>query len=425
MVDAVFLLSFVLLLLARMPIALALGGSSLLYLLLTGTPLTIVPHAMTAAFDSFVLLAIPLFMLAGSLMNSGGTTERLFGFANTLVGHIRGGMGHVNVVASMIFAGMSGSAVADAAGLGQLQIRSMTRRGFDPDFSAAITGASATIGPILPPSIPFVIYGTTASVSVGALFIGGALPGLVIGLLLMVGVYFIARRRNYPVEKRPTVRELAWAFLRALPALATPLFIIGGIVSGLFTPTEAAAAAAVYALVLGLVAYRELRFAQVPQILLQTASLSSSILIIMSAASVFSYVLTYSGMASAAAQFLTGVTTNKYLMLLLINVILLVVGCFMEPISILLVLVPMFLPVVDALQIDRVHFGVVAVLNLMIGLVTPPVGVVLYIVARLAHISFERAVKAMLPFFAVLVVALMIVTYVPTLVTFLPKLFLR
>jgi tripartite ATP-independent transporter DctM subunit len=425
MIEALFIGSFLLLVVLRLPIAFALGASSLVWLLASGTSLTVVPHVMTTAFDSFVLLAIPLFMLAGALMNSGGITERLFGFASRLVGHIKGGLGHVNVVASIVFAGMSGSAVADSAGLGQLEIKAMRKEGFDPEFSAAVTAASSTIGPIIPPSIPLVIYGMTASTSVGALFLGGTVPGLLMALMLMIAVYLIAARRNYPVRARATALEILKSFGRAMPPLLTPIIIVGGIASGMFTPTEAAAVAVIYSLALGTLVYRETKPKDLRPLLIEVARLSAAILIILSAASLFSYVLTYSGLAGTLTKSLLGLTTNKYLMLLIINVMLLVVGCFMEPVSVLLILVPLLLPIVDALGIDRVHFGVVAVLNLMIGLITPPVGVCLYVTAKIANISFDRAVRATLPFLAMLILSLMIVTYVPLVVTFLPDLLLK
>ena len=423
-IEWLFGASFMLLLLLRVPVALAMAMPSLIYLVGTNTPLTVIPHIMTTAFDSFVIIAIPMFMLAGSLMNSGGITDRLFDFANKLVGHIRGGLAQVNVVGSMIFAGMSGSAVADAAGLGQVEIKEMIKEGFRPEFWAAVSAASATVGPIIPPSIPLVIYGTTANVSVGALFLAGVIPGLLMGLFLMGACYLIALREDFPRHPKATVGERARSFLRAGPALLTPVIIVAGIALGVFTPTEAAAVAAGYAFVLSSLIYREVGWTSLVETLSKVAKDSASILIILSAATLFSYVLTHSGLAKLAADSLLGLTRDKYLMLLIINVLLLIIGCFMEPVSVLLILVPMLLPIIDSLGIDRVHFGLVAVLNLMIGLITPPVGVCLYIVAKIAGVSFESAVRATLPFIATLILVLFIVTYVPWLVTFLPRLVL-
>jgi tripartite ATP-independent transporter DctM subunit len=331
----------------------------------------------------------------------------------------------VNIVANMIMAGMSGSAVADASGIGAIAIKSMEKEGFDIEFSAAITAAASTIGPIIPPSIPFVVFAATSSVSVGGLFAGGAIPGLLMGIFLMITSYFLSIKRGYPCHKRASLKEVFTAFWKALPPLLTPLIIIGGILSGIFTPTEAAGIAVFYGLILGLFIYRELKWRDVLRVFLEVAKSSSSIMIIISMASVFAYVLAYQGIAQQVADFLLMISTNKHVILLIINILLLIVGCFMEPMSVLLVLIPMLLPVVDKVGIDRLHFGVVAVLNLMIGLITPPVGVCLYVVAKIANISFERTVKAIGPFVVTLIFVLFLITYLPFLVTFLPNLIFK
>lgn len=425
MLAIIFIGSFLLFIILRLPIAFCLGASSLIYLVGSGTSLLILPQIMATTFDSFVLLAIPLFMMAGELMNSGGITKRLFGFATKLVGHIKGGLAHVNIVSNMIMAGMSGSAVADASGIAVIAIPSMEQEGFDVDFSAAITAAASTIGPIIPPSIPFVIYAATSGVSVGALFIAGAIPGVLMGLFLMVASYIISIRRGYPCHPRAKLSELFASFMAAFPPLLTPLIIIGGILSGAFTPTEAAAVAVFYALVLGLFVYKELTFNGLLNVILSVAKNSASIMIIISMASVFAYVLAYQGIAKSAADIILSITANKYIILVILNLLLLIVGCFMEPTSTLLVLVPMLFPVIDTVGIDRVHFGVVAVLNLMIGLLTPPVGVCLYIVAKVAKISFERTVTAVWPFIMVLLMVLIIITYIPVIVLYLPNVILK
>ena len=422
MLIALFIGSFALLIVMRLPIAFCLGASSLIFLIGSGTSLLIIPQVMATTFDSFVLLAIPLFMMAGELMNSGGITKRLFGFAAELVGHIRGGLAHVNVVSNMIMAGMSGSAVADASGIAVIAIPSMVEEGFDVDFSAAITAAASTIGPIIPPSIPFVIYAATSGVSVGALFAAGAIPGVMMGIFLMVAAYFISIRRGYPCRPRAKLLDLLSSFIKAFPSLLTPIIIIGGILSGVFTPTEAAGVAVLYALILGVFIYKELTLSELIKVILAVAKNSAAIMIIISMASVFAYVLAYQGIAQSVAQFILAITNNKYIVLFIINILLIIVGCFMEPTSTLLVLVPMLLPVIDAVGIDRVHFGVVAVLNLMIGLLTPPVGVCLYIVSKVAKISFERTVNAVWPLILVLILVLFIITYVPIIVLFLPNL---
>ncbi|HPU61754.1 MAG TPA: TRAP transporter large permease [Bacillota bacterium] len=417
----ILIAAFLLMIVLGFPIAFALGLSSLLYMVINGIPLLVIPQVIASAFESFPLMAIPLFMLAGQLMNSGGITNRIFKFANYLVGHIPGGLGHVNVVASMIFAGMSGSAVADSAGLGSIEIEAMVNEGFDPDFSAAITAASSTIGPVIPPSIPMVLYGSLAGVSVGKLFIGGIIPGVLMGVALMIGCYIQAIRFNYPRHPRVGPRTIAKSFISAAPSLATPAIIIGGIMTGVFTPTEAAGVAVVYALILGIFIYKELTWRDFLRNLLDVGRSTTSIMLIVSMASVFGWVLAYEMIPQQVASAILSYTTNPYAVLFLINIILLIAGCFMETIAIILVLVPMLVPVVNAVGIDLLHFGLVVVLNVMIGLITPPVGVCLYVVADLARISFERVMKATLPFLIILIIVLFIVTYVPSIVTWLPN----
>jgi C4-dicarboxylate transporter DctM subunit len=424
MIIWIFIISFLVLIMLRLPIAYCLGLSSVIYLVGEGISLKAVPQMMASTFDSFVLLAIPLFMLSGELMNNGGVTDRMYDFAQKLVGHIRGGLAHVNVLGSMIFAGMSGSAVADAAGLGNMEIKAMTDRGFDPDFSAAVTAASSTVGPVIPPSIPFVLYGSMAGVSVGALFLGGFIPGLLMGIAMMIACYFISVKRNYPRDKRATFKEIAKATLKAIPSLTTPLIIIGGIMSGICTPTEAAMVAVIYAIILGFI-YKELNFIKLKEIFLKVCVNSASTMIIVSTAMVFAWILGYSGVTQSLADGLLSITHNKYVMFLLLNIILLIVGCFMDTIAALLVIVPILVPVCQAVGIDLVQFGVVVTLNLMIGLITPPVGVCLYVVARAADISFERVVKATFPFMLVLTAVLLLISYVPCLVTWLPGVFIK
>lgn len=424
MIIWIFIISFLVLIMLRLPIAYCLGLSSVIYLVGEGISLKAVPQMMASTFDSFVLLAIPLFMLSGELMNNGGVTDRMYDFAQKLVGHIRGGLAHVNVLGSMIFAGMSGSAVADAAGLGNMEIKAMTDRGFDPDFSAAVTAASSTVGPVIPPSIPFVLYGSMAGVSVGALFLGGFIPGLLMGIAMMIACYIISVKRNYPRDKRATFKEIAKATLKAIPSLTTPLIIIGGIMSGICTPTEAAMVAVIYAIILGFI-YKELNFIKLKEIFLKVCVNSASTMIIVSTAMVFAWILGYSGVTQSLADGLLSITHNKYVMFLLLNIILIIVGCFMDTIAALLVIVPILVPVCQAVGIDLVQFGVVVTLNLMIGLITPPVGVCLYVVARAADISFERVVKATFPFMLVLTAVLLLISYVPCLVTWLPGVFIK
>jgi tripartite ATP-independent transporter DctM subunit len=419
------ILIFFLLLVLNVPVGFAMGFACLGFLLSNDLPFSIIPQVMMSLFENFPFLAIPFFALAGQLMNTGGISIRLFGFAKTLVGHIPGALGHANVVASMIFAGMSGSAVADSAGLGPIEIKAMVDDGYDADFSAAITAASSTIGPIIPPSIPFIIYGAMSNVSVGALFLGGAIPGLIMGLGLMAVVYVISRRRNYRVYKRSTAAQLWRSFLRASLALLTPIIILGAILIGFATPTEAAVLAVLYALILGPFIYKESSLGDILGAMGQVARGIGMIAFLSCSAFLFGWILTYEKIPQDFANFLISITSNKYVILLIINVMLLVVGCFMDTIAAMVVLVPIFLPTLGIYGIDRVHFGVILTLNLMIGLLTPPVGMCSFLVADMAKVPFERVIKAEMPFVCILIVVLFIITFVPETVLFLPKLLIR
>jgi tripartite ATP-independent transporter DctM subunit len=402
------------------PIAYAIGlFASLIFILVIDVPLKVVPQVMTSAVNSFPLMAIPFFMLAGALMNTGGITHRVFAFANNLVGHITGGLGHVNVVASMLFAGMSGSAVADAAGLGTVEIEAMTKYGYERDFSAGITAASATIGPVIPPSIIFIIYGVMAEVSIGALFLAGFIPGLLMGLSLMVRIYFIARKRNYPVSPKPTALELWQSFKAAFLPLMTPVIIIGGILAGVFTPTEAAVVAVIYALFLGGMVYRELTFKSIWRTIHKVGIQTAAIMLVTATATVLGWLITRTRIPQMMAENILQITDNPYLILLFLNVLLLINGCLMEVIAALVILTPILVPMVKLVGIDPVHFGVIMTLNLMIGLLTPPLGMGLYTVQKVAGISFERVAKAALPFLLPLIIVLLLVTYVPQISMFL------
>jgi tripartite ATP-independent transporter DctM subunit len=425
MLITLLFLSLLVFIILGVPISFALLLSSFIYLLGSGLTLQIIPQIMVKTFESFVLLAIPFFMLAGQLMNLGGITDKILRFAQALTGHIRGGLGHVNVVASMIFAGMSGSAIADSSGIGEVEIKIMTKKGFDPEFSAAITAASSTIGPIIPPSIPMVIYGSIAGVSIGRLFIGGAIPGFIMGISLMITVYIISKRKNYPRHERASLVEFIRAFLGALLPLLTPGIILGGILLGVFTPTEAAVAAVTYAMFLGFFIYNKLSFTKVINVLLKVAKDSANIMLIISAASVFGWILAYESVPEMVMQGLFSITTNKYMILFIINIILLIAGCFMEGTALILLVTPVLLPILEAANINLVHFGVVMILNLMIGLITPPVGICLYIVSNIAKISVEKTIRSTVPFYIPLIITLFIVTFLPFLVTFLPSLLIE
>ncbi len=418
--DVIFIFSFLFFLVIRVPIGIALLGSSLIFLIGADISLQVIPQVMAATFNSFVLLAIPLFMIAGELMNTGGVTHRLFNFAQSLVGHIPGSLSHVNVVASMIFAGMTGSAVADCAGLGVIEMKAMKDAGYDTEYSAAITAASSTIGPIIPPSISLVLYGSLTGTSIGALFLGGVVPGVLMGSSLLVAGYIISVKRNYPRSGRMNWGQRARAFVVAFPAILTPLIILGGILGGIFTPTEAAAIAVFYAAVLGMVAYREISVYAFSRSLLSVAKNISTIMLIVSSAAVFGWILAYVGIPNRVAEMLLTMSSNKYVILVVLNIFLLFVGCFMESIAIILILVPMLMPVIDGVGIDRAHFGVIMAINIAIGLITPPVGVCLYIVANIGKISFERVVRSVTPFLIALLIALGFISYFPPLVLWLP-----
>jgi tripartite ATP-independent transporter DctM subunit len=371
---------------------------------------------------SFPLLAVPFFILAGNLMNTGGITQRIFGVAQLCVGRIHGGLGHVNIIASMIFAGMSGSAVADAAGLGVVEIAAMKRAGYSARFSAAVTAVSSTIGPIIPPSIPFVIYGSLANVSVGDLFLGGVVPGLLMGLALMLVVAVVARRRNLPrITERPSGREALRLLAESAPALFMPAFIVGGILSGWFTPTEAAVAASIYAMLLGVFFYRELRLADLSAVLWDSAKQTVQVMFIIAAASPFGWVLIQQQIPNAIINAILGISTTPWVILLMVNAILLVLGMFIEGIAIMIITFPIFLPLVSRFQIDPTHFGVIVVLNLMIGLITPPVGMALYAVSAISDVPMSDMCLEIWPYLLMLLVVLGIVTYCPDLILWLPR----
>ncbi|MEQ5775595.1 MULTISPECIES: TRAP transporter large permease [unclassified Thalassospira] len=404
-----------------LPIGLSLAGSSLIYILVSGhIPGLVVIHRMVGGVDSFPLLAVPFFILAGNLMNSTGITERIFGFATAVVGWMRGGLGHVNVGASVLFAGMSGAAVADAGGLGAIEIKAMRDAGYDTDFSIGITASSSTIGPLIPPSLPMVIYGVLASASIGQLFAAGMVPGLLMAAALMVMVAWYARKRGYTPANRFALRLLAHSFSRAFLSLMTPLLIVGGILLGIFTPTEAAIAAVAWALFLGTVVYRNLSWKSFVAVSRESMETTVVILFVVASASIFSWILTENRVPEQFAHMISMTTDNKIAILLLINLILFVVGCFMETVAAITILVPVLLPLAVGVGVDPVQFGVIMVLNLMIGLLTPPVGMVLYVLAKVSNVTFEQSARATMPFLVPLLIVLMLVTFVPQFSMWLP-----
>jgi tripartite ATP-independent transporter DctM subunit len=404
-----------------MPLFVSMGFSCLMYLWANGEILLSIPQRLTASANSFPLLAAPFFMLTGMAMNSAGITKRIYDFCECLAGRFRGGLAHVNVIGSVIFAGMSGSAVADAAGLGTIEIKAMTDEGYPLAFSAAVTAASATIGPIIPPSVPLLIYGVIADVSIGRLFAGGFIPGFLMAAALMVQIRWMAKKRGFGAHPAPTFREFVTKTRKALLSLMTPVILFGGMMAGVFTPTEAAFAAAAYALALGLFVYRELSWRDLPKIFLDTVETNAVVLMLVMTASLFGWVLARAQVPQQLGAWILGTTQNPLVILLLINVFLLFVGCFMEALAALIVLIPVFMPVIKAVGIDPVHFGLVVVLNLMIGTLTPPVGIVLFVVSRVAKLPFEEVARATAPFLVPLIVVLLLITVFPELVLFLPR----
>ena len=458
---------FLLLMSGGIPVAIAMAGSALIYIWWTGgLPAFVVIHRMISGIDSFPLLAVPFFILAGNLMNNAGITNRIYNYALALVGWMKGGLGHVNVVGSVIFAGMSGTAIADAAGLGTIEIKAMKDHGYSTEFAVGVTAASATLGPIIPPSLPFVIYGMMANVSVGSLFLAGILPGGLMAILMMLTVAYFAHKNGWGADVKfewprvikalmETAVVIAWPvamwllivmgglpaqitvfggllvlfavdrlfkFQAALPIM-TPVLLIGGMTTGIFTPTEGAIAACLWAMVLGFGWYRTLNWKMFVKVCLDTVETTATVLFIVAAASIFGWMLTATGVTAAISEWVLGYTQNPYVFLLLANLLMLFVGCFLEPTAAITILVPILVPICQKLGIDLVHFGLVMVLNLMIGLLHPPMGMVLFVLARVAKLSVERTTIAILPWLIPLLGSLVIITYFPKLVLWLPKMF--
>ncbi len=458
---------FLILMSGGIPVAIAMAGASLIYLFWQDTtPPFVVIHRMVSGIDSFPLLAVPFFILAGNLMNNAGITNRIYNYALALVGWLKGGLGHVNVLGSVIFAGMSGTAIADAAGLGTIEIKAMKDHGYDTEFAVGVTAASATLGPIIPPSLPFVIYGMMANVSVGALFLAGILPGLMMALLMMLTVAYFAHKNGWgsdiKFEWPRVIKALAetavvvgwplalWVLItklgfppqvtvfaglvvlfaadrffnfQAVLPIMTPVLLIGGMTTGIFTPTEGAIAACVWAMVLGLGWYKTLSWTMFVKVCLDTVETTATVLFIVAAASIFGWMLTATGVTTAIASWVLAFTKEPWVFLLIANLLMLFVGCFLEPTAAITILVPILVPICQKLGIDLVHFGLVMVLNLMIGLLHPPMGMVLFVLARVAKLSVERTTMAILPWLVPLLGSLAIITYFPNVVLWLPRQF--
>jgi len=460
--------SFLAMMVTGVPVAIAMAGSALVYILLTGDlPPFVVVHRMISGIDSFPLLAVPFFIFAGNLMNNAGITNRIYDFALALVGWLKGGLGHVNIIGSVIFAGMSGTAIADAAGLGTIEIKAMRDKGYDLGFSVGVTAASATLGPIIPPSLPFVIYATMANVSVGQLFLAGIIPGVVMAILMMLTVAYYAHKYKWGGDVKfewPRIAkaliELAvvigfplamwgavsaglafnyalglglallfladWKFkFDAVMPIMTPILLIGGMSTGVFTPTEGAIAACVWALILGLVWYRTMTWKMLAKVSMDTIETTVTVMFIVAAASIFGWLLTATRVTDMVAMWVLSFTHSPWVFLLLANLLMLFVGCFLEPTAAILILVPVLLPVVQQLGIDPVHFGLVMVLNLMIGLLHPPMGMVLFVLARVANLSIEKTTMAIVPWLIPLLLSLVLITYVPSIVLWLPHLLMH
>lgn len=408
----------------KMPISVGMIVSSVVYLLLKGMDVSLVVEIFSSKmFNNFILLAVPLFIFAANIMNSSKVTDKIFGFANILVGRWRGGLGHVNVVASLIFSGMTGSAVADASGLGIMEIDAMRKAGYDDGFSAAITASSAVIGPIFPPSIPLLIYGVIAGVSIGNLFLAGMVPGVLLAISLCIYVAIIARKRNYPRGIQYTLHQVIRLTLNAIPALFTPVILLAGIYTGIMTATEAGAVAALYALAISVFFYRSFGWRDLVQVVKDTVKSTGQIGIMLGAAYVFSYVVAIEQLPQLVGGFILSFTANKYIFLVMVNIMLLILGCLVDSAVLQLVLLPILVPIASMLGIDLVHFGVVFTLNTMIGLCTPPFGMLLFIVTGISGEKMSTVIKEIIPMIIVMIVVLVLVTFFPGIIMWVPHLF--
>ncbi len=420
----ILILVFVICLVFRFPIAFSLGFSCLVYLLFKGIPLIVVPMKLYSGIDVFVLLSVPGFILAGNLMNQGGLTAKIITFCNHLTGHIRGGLALANIGASMLFAGISGTAISDTASIGSVMIPAMKKEGYDADFSCAITASSSTVGPIIPPSVPMIIAATLSGLSVGRLFLAGAIPGFLLGFGLMGVTYIIAKKKKYPKHPKSSLKQILLSFKDTFWSLLMTFIILFGIIGGVFTPTEASIIAVVYALIIGVFIYKKLNFKNVQVIVLDSMKTSASLMVLIGFANLFGWILITEQLPQMVSSEILGFSNNKYVVLLLINLLLIFVGTFMETIAALLILFPILLKVALAVDLDPIHFAVIALLNLMIGLTTPPLGVCLFVSSSIGKVSIGKVSKAGLPFLITSLLVLVLVTLIPEISLYLPKLFM-
>ena len=419
---SIFVSSAVVLLALGIPIAIALGGSAMVYVLMQeDLSLTMLIQTSFAGMSTFPLLAIPLFMLAGNLMNEGGLTRDLVRFARLLLGHINGGLGLATIAASAIFAAISGAAVATAVAIGMVMIPAMKEAGYDEEVAAGVTATASCMGPIIPPSIPFIMYGVIANVSIGALFLGGVVPGLLLALFLMAYMYYVAKKRDYPKEKKATFTEVLVGAWKALPALLMPVIIMGGILGGAFTPTEAAGVVVIYALLVGKFVYRQLSLRRMPTILLNSGIESAMVMLLLGLSEPFSWIIAAEQIPQIIINAISQVSSSPYVVLFLINVLLILVGIPLETAPAITIVTPVIAPMAAQLGIDPVHLGIVVCFNLVLGLITPPVGAVLFAICGMTGMSLEKLAKGVWTPFYISLIVLALITYIPSLTTYLPK----
>ena len=418
----IFLLIFVLIFILRMPIPMGMMTACVFYFLVSGeSPKMVAQQTLKTFYTNYTIIAVPLFIFAANVMNSGKVTEKVFGFAMGFVGRFKGGLGHVNVLASLVFSGMTGSAIADASGLGKMEIDAMRAEGYDDGFSCAVTAASATIGPIFPPSIPMVIYSMLSGASVGALFMGGMVPGILLAIALMIYIMIVAHKRNYPISEKVNIKAFLKYTINAIPAILTPVILLVGIYTGVMTPTEAGAVAGLYALIVAVFGYRVLKWDGFKQVLIDTVKATGTTSIMIGAATTISYIVAKEQVATTVATWITGLTDNKYIFLFIVNISILILGMFIDTSVIQVVFIPILLPIAKAFGIDLVHFGLVVIFNMMIGLSTPPFGMLLFITSGISGTPLKDVIKEIWAPLVTMLLVLAVITYIPDVVLFLPK----